>query len=59
MHGEQLGLVIVRGAADGFVQEITAGAHRLRSDEPTSVGATTPAPRPTTFFSLRWARARR
>ena len=40
MHGEQLGLVIVRGDADGFVQEITAGAHRLRSDEPTSVGGT-------------------
>ena len=40
MHGEQLGLVIVRGAAGGFVQEITAGAHRLRSDEPTSVGGT-------------------
>jgi putative redox protein len=40
MNGEQPGLVIVRGAADGFVQEITAGAHRLRSDEPTSVGGT-------------------
>jgi putative redox protein len=40
MNGEQPGLVIVRGAADGFVQEITAGPHRLRSDEPTSVGGT-------------------
>jgi putative redox protein len=34
------GLVIVLGAADGFVQEITAGAHRLRSDEPASAGGT-------------------
>ena len=41
MGGEQSeGLVIVRGAADGFVQEITAGAHRLRSDEPVSAGGT-------------------
>ena len=34
------GLVIVRGAADGFVQEIIAGAHHLRSDEPASAGGT-------------------
>ena len=40
MNSEQPGLVIVRGAADGFVQEIIAGPHRLRSDEPTSVGGT-------------------
>ena len=32
--------MIVRGAADGFVQEIIAGPHRLRSDEPISVGGT-------------------
>ena len=40
MNGEQPGLVIVRGAADGFVQEISAGPHHLRSDEPASVGGT-------------------
>ena len=40
MNGEEPGLVIVRGAADGFVQEITAGPHHLRGDEPTSVGGT-------------------
>jgi len=40
MNSEQPGLVIVRGAADGFVQEIIAGPHRLRSDEPISVGGT-------------------
>ncbi len=34
------GHVIVRGAADGFVQEIEAGRHQLRSDEPVSVGGT-------------------
>ena len=40
MNGEQPGLVIVRGAADGFVQKIIAGPHHLRSDEPASVGGT-------------------
>jgi putative redox protein len=40
MNGEQPGLVIVRGAANGFVQEIIAGPHRLQSDEPASVGGT-------------------
>ena len=42
MNGEQSaeGLVVVRGAADGFAQEIIAGAHHLRSDEPTSAGGT-------------------
>jgi putative redox protein len=34
------GRVTVRGAADGFVQEIAAGRHQLRSDEPVSVGGT-------------------
>ena len=48
MNGEQPaeGLVIVRGAADGFVQEIVAGAHRLSSDEPASVGGTDSGPTP-------------
>jgi len=34
------GRVTVRGAADGFVQEIVAGRHQLRSDEPVSAGGT-------------------
>src|SRR5688500_10749243 len=46
MNVEQPGLVTVRGAADGFVQEITTTAHRLRSDEPTSVGGTDTGPTP-------------
>jgi putative redox protein len=32
--------ITVRGAADGFVQEILAGRHQLGSDEPVSVGGT-------------------
>jgi putative redox protein len=50
MNGEQPGLVIVRGAADGFVQEIIAGPHQLRSDEPTSVGGTETGPTPYDLF---------
>ena len=48
MDGEQAaeGLVIVRGAADGFAQEITAGAHHLRSDEPPAAGGTDSGPTP-------------
>ena len=45
MNGEP-GLVIVRGAADGFVQEIVAGPHHLPSDEPASVGGTDTGPTP-------------
>jgi putative redox protein len=40
------GLVVVRGAATGFVQEIVAGAHHLQSDEPASAGGTDRAPTP-------------
>ena len=40
------GVVIVRGAADGFTQEITAGSHHFRSDEPASVGGTDSGPTP-------------
>ena len=50
MNAEQPGLVIVRGAADGFAQEIIAGAHHLRSDEPTSAGGTGTGPTPYDLF---------
>jgi putative redox protein len=40
------GLVVVRGAADGFVQEVIAGAHHLKSDEPASAGGTDTGPTP-------------
>jgi len=42
----QEGLVIVRGAADGFAQEVVAGAHRLRGDEPARSGGTDTGPTP-------------
>jgi uncharacterized OsmC-like protein len=32
--------VVVRGSADGFAQEILAGRHRIRADEPASAGGT-------------------
>ena len=40
------GLVIVRGDADGFVQDISAGLHRFVSDEPASAGGTDRGPTP-------------
>ena len=40
------GVVVVRGAADGFAQEIVAGPHRFRSDEPASAGGTDTGPTP-------------
>jgi len=39
-------LVIVRGGAHGFVQEITVGRHRLVADEPVSAGGTDRGPGP-------------
>lgn len=38
--------VIVRGSATGFVQEITAGRHRLVADEPVADGGTDAGPSP-------------
>ena len=40
------GVVIVRGAADGFAQEIVAGSHHFRTDEPAAVGGTDSGPTP-------------
>jgi len=40
------GEVVVRGAAGGFAQEITAGSHHLRADEPLSAGGTETGPTP-------------
>jgi putative redox protein len=40
------GVVVVRGTAEGFVQEITAGRHRLIADEPVSAGGTDRGPGP-------------
>lgn len=38
--------VVVRGKADGFLQEITSGSHSFKADEPVSVGGTDSAPTP-------------
>jgi len=37
---EAEGVVVVRGGAQGFVQEITAGRHQLVADEPAAAGGT-------------------
>jgi len=39
-------LVLVRGSAAGFAQEITAGRHRLAADEPVADGGTDTGPSP-------------
>jgi putative redox protein len=40
------GEVIVRAGRYGFAQEITAGRHTLRADEPVGVGGTDTGPNP-------------
>ena len=40
------GIVVVRGAAGGFAQLITAGSHRLISDDPVPAGGTDTGPTP-------------
>jgi uncharacterized OsmC-like protein len=39
-------VVVVRGRATGFVQDITVGAHRLIADEPVEAGGTGAGPNP-------------
>ncbi len=41
-----MAIVIVRGAASGFVQEIEAGRHRVVADEPAAAGGTDRGPSP-------------
>src|SRR5712691_4048606 len=43
---EAEGVVVVRGGAQGFVQEISAGRHRLTADEPVAAGGTDRGPTP-------------
>lgn len=38
--------VVVEGPASGFAQEISAGPHRLRGDEPVGAGGTDTGPTP-------------
>jgi putative redox protein len=44
--GSDQGVVTVRGSAEGFAQEITAGRHRLIADEPVAAGGTDRGPGP-------------
>ena len=41
-----VGIVVVRGAANGLAQEVSAGSHDFRSDQPTSVDGTDSGPTP-------------
>ena len=43
---EAEGVVIVRGGARDFVQQITAGRHQLTADEPAGAGGTDRGPGP-------------
>src|SRR2546425_12650047 len=43
---EAEGVVVVRGGAQGFVQETSAGRHRLTADEPVAAGGTDRGPGP-------------
>jgi putative redox protein len=47
---DDLGLVIVRGGATGFAQEIVVGSHRLAADEPVAAGGTGSGPSPYDFL---------
>ena len=42
----EAGVVLVRGSAAGFAQEIRAGRHRLLADEPLAEGGTDTGPGP-------------
>ena len=40
------GFVVVRGGANGFVQDVTAGRHHFTADEPVATGGTDRGPEP-------------
>ena len=40
------GVVVVRGSAKGFAQEVVIGPHRLTADEPAELGGTGSGPSP-------------
>ena len=42
----EVGVVLVRGSAAGFAQEIGAGRHHLLADEPVADGGTDTGPGP-------------
>jgi uncharacterized OsmC-like protein len=44
--------VVVRGSADGFLQEVTSGKHHLQADEPVSAGGGDAAPGPYDYLLI-------
>ena len=44
--------VVVRGNANGFLQEIVSGAHQLQADEPVNVGGCDAAPSPYDYLLI-------
>jgi putative redox protein len=41
-----MSVVVIRGGASGFAQEVVAGSHRLAADEPVAAGGTDTGPSP-------------
>ena len=39
-------VVVVRGVATGFAQDVVVGRHRLKADEPIAAGGTDAGPSP-------------
>jgi len=44
--------VVVRGNADGFLQDVVSGKHHLRADEPASAGGSDSAPGPYDYLLI-------
>ena len=44
--------VVVRGNADGFLQDVVSGKHHLRADEPASAGGSDAAPGPYDYLLI-------
>ena len=44
--------VVVRGNAEGFLQEVVSGKHNLRADEPVSAGGSDAAPGPYDYLLI-------
>lgn len=49
---EETPQVVVRGNANGFLQEVVTGRHRLRADEPTAAGGNDAAPGPYDYLLI-------
>jgi len=49
---EQPPQVVVRGNADGFLQEVVSGRHHLQADEPAAAGGNDAAPSPYDYLLI-------